>query len=138
MSSRLFQNIREKLGLCYYIGARHSAGTYDGLFMIRAGIDKERFDSGLEKIYEEIEHLVTHGVSEQEVTNAKSYIIGKLQMGIESSDEMAEFIGSDYLLYQEINNIDEIIHAYESVTLDQVQALLPLLQRENLYLYYIK
>lgn len=44
MSSRLFQNIREKQGLCYYIGARHSAGTHDGLFMIRAGIDKERFE----------------------------------------------------------------------------------------------
>lgn len=44
MSSRLFQNIREKLGLCYYIYGSHYANTADGLFIIRAGIEKERFE----------------------------------------------------------------------------------------------
>lgn len=40
MSSRLFQNIREKMGICYYISGGHYANTDDGLFMIRAGIEK--------------------------------------------------------------------------------------------------
>ena len=86
MSSRLFQNIREKLGLCYYIGARHSTASYDGLFFIRAGIDKSRLEFGLEHIYAEIEKFVTEGITETELENAKSYLLGKLQMGIESSD----------------------------------------------------
>lgn len=138
MSSRLFQNIREKQGLCYYIWARHSAGTHDGLFMIRAGIDKERFEFWLEKIYEEIEKFVSEGITDEELANAKSYLIGKLQMGIESSDEMAEFIGSDYLLYNETNNLEDIMKSYNAVTKQEIHDLLPLLAKEHLYLYYIK
>ena len=138
MSSRLFQNIREKQGLCYYIGARHSVATHDGLFYIRAGIDKERFDFWLEKIYEEIERFVSEGITDEELANAKSYLQGKLQMGIESSDEMSEFIGSDFLLYQEVNNLEDIMKSYEAVTKEDIHALLPLLAKENLYLYYIK
>lgn len=44
MSSRLFQEIREKLGLCYYIGAGHRIDEEYGIFMIRSGLSKENFD----------------------------------------------------------------------------------------------
>ncbi|HCB51158.1 TPA: hypothetical protein DEP21_01040 [Patescibacteria group bacterium] len=44
MSSRLFQNIREKQGLCYYIKASHYSSQNHGEFVIRAGIDKDRFE----------------------------------------------------------------------------------------------
>lgn len=138
MSSRLFQNIREKLGLCYYIWARHSVADYDGMFFIRAGIDKERFDFGLENIYAEIEKFVSDGITQEELNNAKSYLQGKLQMGIESSDEMSEFVGSDMLLYGETKSLEQIMADYNAVTMDQVTALLPFLSKENLYLYYIK
>lgn len=57
MSSRLFQNIREKQGLCYYIKASHMTQEDTGVFIIRAGIDKKRFDFGIEKIFEEIQHI---------------------------------------------------------------------------------
>ena len=138
MSSRLFQNIREKQGLCYYVWARHSGDSYDGLFMIRAGIDKERFDFWLEKIYEEIEKFVSEGITHEELANAKSYLQWKLQMGIESSDEMSEFIWSDFLLYNEVNSLEDIMKAYDAVTKEDIELLLPLLAKENLYLYYIK
>lgn len=138
MSSRLFQNIREKLGLCYYIGSRHSTESYDGMFFIRAGIDKERFEFWLQHIYAEIEWLVSGWITETELNNAKSYLIGKLQMGIESSDEMSEFVGSDSLLYGTTKTLEEIMASYSKVTMDDVQKLLPLLAKENLYLYYIQ
>jgi predicted Zn-dependent peptidase len=70
--------------------------------------------------------------------NAKSYLSGKLQMGIESSDEMAEFVGSDMLIYGKMKSLEEIMAEYAAVTKEQIHALLPLLARENLYLYYIK
>lgn len=59
-------------------------------------------------------------------------------MGIESSDEMSEFIGSDFLLYHEINNLEDIMKSYDAVTKEDINALLPLLAKEYLYLYYIK
>jgi predicted Zn-dependent peptidase len=43
MSSILFQELREKLGLCYYISSAHYSSEEDGLFMIRAGLDKQNF-----------------------------------------------------------------------------------------------
>lgn len=57
MSSRLFQNIREKEGLCYYIKGNHITQEDTGVFLIRAGIDKERFDFGVEKIFKEIQNI---------------------------------------------------------------------------------
>lgn len=137
MSSRLFQNIREKLGLCYYISARHSANSYDGVFMIKAGINKDQLEFGIQKIYEECDKLISDGITDEELENAKSYLIGKLQMGIESSDEMSEFIGGDFLIYRERNDINEIIEEFRAVTKEDVQALLPYLAPEQRYLYYI-
>ncbi len=138
MSSRLFQNIREKQWLCYYIGAGHSVSKYDGLFRIRAGIDKERFDFGLEKIYEEVDTFVTQWFSEQEFEAAQNYIIAKLQMGIESSDDRTEFFGQDYLLYGEIQSLEEMIASYKSLSSWDLESLLPLLARENIYTYHIQ
>jgi uncharacterized protein (DUF433 family) len=59
-------------------------------------------------------------------------------MGIESSDEMAEFVGSDILMYGKTESLEDIMADYAGVTMDQVTALFPYLARENLYLYYIK
>ena len=98
MSSRLFQEVREKLGLCYYIGGSHHANTADGLFMIRAGIEKERFELGVEAIHREIESVVAGHISEEEYHKAQGFMTGKTQMGIESSDDLADFLGAQYLL----------------------------------------
>jgi predicted Zn-dependent peptidase len=92
MSSRLFQNIREKQGLCYYIRAGHWEEPEYGDFVIRAGIDKERFEFGVEKIFEEIQQIAKGDISEQEFKNAVGFLTGQLQMGIESSDDMANFL----------------------------------------------
>ena len=138
MSSRLFQQIREKLGLCYYIGARHAVADYDGMFFIKAGIDKERFDFGVEHIYAEIAKFVSDGITDSELANAQSYLEGKLQMGIESSDEMAEFVGDDMLLHGTVTTLEEVLAGYQAVTKDDVHALLPFLAKENLYMYHIQ
>lgn len=138
MSSRLFQNIREKLGLCYYIWARFGASDYDGLFRIRAGMDKSNFEMGVEKIYEEIETFIRKGITDQEVENAKSYLLGSLQMGIESSDELAGFIGQDYIIYNEINSLEKLIKSYEAISKEDIESVLPYLESKNLYLYHIE
>lgn len=74
MSSRLFQNIREQKGLCYYIGASHSTSRVDGTMMIYAGMEKERREEGLSAIYEELETLRTIGITSSEFEQARSNI----------------------------------------------------------------
>jgi len=138
MSSRFFQNIREKEGLCYYISASHLSGQNDGTFMMRAGIDKERFDFGIKRIYEEIEKIAKGDIAQEEFDNTIGFNIGQLQMGIESSDQMASFLGAQYLLYSKIETLEEIVQTYKNLTLNDIKAVTNKLSRENLYLYYIK
>lgn len=138
MSSRLFQNIREKQGLCYYIKAAHMVQEDTGTFLIRAGIDKKRFDFGIEKIYEEIERVANGDITQEEFDNAIGYNEGQIQMGIESSDEMASFIGNQYLIYKKIDTLEEILKKYKSLTLADIQKIAGILKKENLYLFYIK
>lgn len=138
MSSRFFQNIREKEGLCYYISASHLSWQDDGTFMMRAGIDKERFDFGIKRIYEEIEIIAGGDISQEEFDNTIGFNIGQLQMGIESSDQMASFLGAQYLLYGKIETLDQIVQTYKNLKIEDIKAIANKLNKENLYLYYIK
>ncbi|MBB1556993.1 MAG: insulinase family protein [candidate division SR1 bacterium] len=138
MSSRLFQNIREKLGLCYYIRGNHAQTKEFGIFSIRAGLDKEKFNFGVEKIHEEINTFLEKRFSDEEFENAKNYLIGGIQMGIESSDEMADFLEHQYLTYGEIKTLDQFLAKYQQVTRDDVESLFPYLYRDKRWSYHIE
>ncbi len=138
MSSRLFQNIREKQGLCYYIRASHNSNQDFGTFLIRAGIDKSRFEFGLEKIYEEIDRIAQWEFTQEEFDNAIWYNVGQIQMWIESSSEMSNFIWSQYLIYNKIETLQDILSRYQNLTIKQVQDLAGMLSKDNLYLYWIE
>jgi len=138
MSSRLFQNIREKQGLCYYIKASHMSQEDTGVFIIRAGIDKERFDFGVEKIYEEIQKIADWDITQEEFDNAIGYNEGQIQMGIESSDQMASFIGNQYLIYKKIETLEDVLQKYKKLTIEDIKEVAKKLNKEQLYLFYIK
>jgi len=59
-------------------------------------------------------------------------------MGIETSDEMADFLGGQYLEYQRIDTLEDMLSKYESVSFDEVLETAKLLEREHLYLYHIQ
>jgi len=138
MSSRLFQNIREKQGLCYYIKAIHGVTQDFGTFVIRAGIDKERFNFGIEKIYEEIEKIANWEFWQEEFDNAIWYNVWQIQMWIESSNEMSSFVWSQYLIYGKIETLDEILKKYQSLTIDDIKKIAWMLDKSKLYLYWIQ
>lgn len=138
MSSRLFQHIREKLGLCYYIGASHFAESYAGYFLCRAGLDKKQFDLGLDAIYREIDHMVQWDISQTDFDNAQWFKLWKLQLWIETSDDVAEFLGTQYLLYDTIVTIEDLIAQYQSVSLRDVQDLASCLSKDKLYAFSIQ
>ena len=138
MSSRLFQNIRTKEGLCYYIWAYHWASPYNWIFMIRAWMDKNRFEFWLKRIREEIENLSKNGVTQEELEKAIWYLQWQLQMWIETSDEMASFLGEQYLMYNEIETLEDSLKMYKKLTLNDVNQLSGMLDLEKCYTYYIE
>lgn len=138
MSSRLFQNIREKQWLCYYIGAKHYSSPDNWVFLIRAGLEKWRFDFGVEKIYEELEKISKWDITKEEFNNAIWYTIWQIQMWIESSDDMASFVWNQYLLYWEVKTLDEILERYKNMKLEDVLEIVDRFKKENLYQYWIE
>lgn len=138
MSSRLFQNIREKQGLCYYIRWYHSSEPQYWDFTITAGIDKERFDFWVEKIFAEIADVASGNITKEEFDNAISNATGSIQMGIETSDSMADFVGEQYLHYWEIETLDQKLAYIQSVEFEEVREVTKMLDRDQLYLYWIQ
>lgn len=138
MSSRLFQNIREKQGLCYYISAKHLSWEDNGVFIVRAGIDKERFEFWVEKIWEEIEKIANWDFTQEEFDAALWYTEGQLQMWIESSDDMASFIGNQYLIYNKVDTIENILAEYKKLTIEDIKNIAHMVSKEKSYLYYVK
>ena len=138
MSSILFQELREKLGLCYYISAAHYSSDEDGLFLIKAGLDKKNFKKWVDKINEILDKIISNWVSLEQLQKAKSYFIWKTKMWIETSDEMTNFILSDYLSLDRVVSLDEIIEKIKAVTQDDIKQVMDILKKENRYLYYLE
>lgn len=138
MSSRLYSEIREKKWLCYYIRANHYSNYDDGTFMIRAWIDKDKFDFWLQSIYEEISKIANWDISEEEFSKALSYIKWKTKMWIETSDQMTSFIGEPFLLKWKFRSLEEILGEYEKLKLSDITSITNRLLEDKLYLYYIK
>jgi len=59
-------------------------------------------------------------------------------MGIESSEQMASFLGAQRLLYNKIETLEEIVETYKNLKIEDIQKIANKLNKENLYLYYIK
>lgn len=138
MSSRLFQNIREKQWLCYYIWAKHYSDPDSWVFMIRAGLEKGRFDFWVEKIYEELDKIAKWDFDQKEFDKAIWYNVWQIQMWIESSDDLAGFIGKQYLLYWKIETLDDIIWKLKNIKFEQIKNISNKLNKENLYQYWIE
>jgi len=138
MSSRLFQEIREKRGLCYYVSASHSTDDQDGTFIIRAGMEKARREKGLQALYEELEKIANGKIAQAEINMALGNLTGKTKVGLETSDEVAQFIGKQRLFKKHIDLLDDLLKQYHLVTLDQIQKIAEKFTQDNLYAYRIE
>jgi len=80
-SSRFWQLLRERNGLCYYASVGHYGDGDDGVFMIRAGLNKDGFDQTIELIRGELSSIATgSSITQVELDQARGYLIGTLQM----------------------------------------------------------
>ena len=93
MSSRLFQRLREELGLCYYIYANQDAHETYGDFSIGAGIPHGKEADVIREVRAVLADMKTTLVSESELSIAKNYMAGNFLMGLEASDDLAFYFG---------------------------------------------
>lgn len=121
MSSRLFQKLREEMGVGYYVRAYDDAYTDHGYFEISAGVDNKRVPEVLSAILEECRKIVNEPISSDELQKVKDYLIGNMKLDLESSDSIANFHGMQYVLKKDIKNIEEKSAEIMQVTAQDVQ-----------------
>lgn len=124
MSSRLFQNIREKKGLVYSIYSYPSTYMGAGLFMIYAGMNPEYLNKVVELTKKEINKLVKSGITQDELTKSKEQLKGSYILGLESVGSRMNSIGKSELMLEKIETPEEIIAKMDAIKIDDVHEII--------------
>jgi len=121
MSSRLFERLRTKMGVGYYVHASHDTSTDHGILNISTGVDKTRVDEVVSAILDECKQLITTKVEAAELERNKSNMVGSLEIGLETSDALGEFYGFQEVLKGKIETIEEVNAKIQNVTAEDIQ-----------------
>jgi len=123
MSSRLFQKMREELGICYYIRAGINDLSDHGNFVVSAGVDKSRMEIAVQGVLEEMKRIRDEKIPLDEIKKAKDYLIGRMYLNLESSDSLAGFYGSQEIMREKIKTPQEIEKKILAITPESIQKL---------------
>jgi predicted Zn-dependent peptidase len=123
MSSRLFQEVREKRGLAYSVYSYHAQYADTGLFGIYAGCVPRKVDDVLSICREELEKVAAHGITAEELDRGKGQLKGSLVLGLEDTGSRMSRIGKAELVYGEFLSVDRVLAHIDEVTLDDVAAV---------------
>jgi predicted Zn-dependent peptidase len=123
MSSRLFQEIREKRGLVYSVGSAltHYAGT--GSFSVYAGCSKKRVPEVLRLVREELARVAADGLLPEEVARARGQLKGNLVLGLEDTGSRMSRLGKSELSYGEYLPVREVLNRIDAVEQGQVRSV---------------
>lgn len=119
-SSRLFQRIREQLGLAYSVGSANVLNMREGFFSVDAAVSPKSEDAALREIVAELCRLRRDGITPKEFERAREQMRASILMGLESNSSIASHIARGELYNGHIRTIAEIIASIDSVTLDEV------------------
>ena len=120
MSSRLFQEIREKRGLAYSLYSHISAYMDTGLIRIYVATDKEKINRVLELIGLMIKRIQDGDLSTSDMARTREYLIGGILLGSEYMDNLMIRLAKNEFIFERYISYEELIAELEKVTLDEV------------------
>jgi len=120
MSSRLFTEIRNKLGLAYYIRTVVDSNPDVGFLVTQAGIDNKRVDKAILTILKEYKKISREKISQQELKKAKDCIRGRIVLLLETSDAQAVFYADQEISEKKILTPEEILAKIDKVTANDI------------------
>lgn len=123
VSSRLFQNIREKHGLCYSIFSFQSSFSDTGMLAVATAVNKDTEMRTLSLIADELRRFADSGVTEEELSRAKEQVKSSLVMGLESSSSRMLKMGSAMTAMNRCLSADEILSSYDAVSREKILEL---------------
>jgi predicted Zn-dependent peptidase len=123
MSSRLFQEIREKRGLAYSVYSFTAQHADTGMWGLYAGCLPSKADEVLSICVAEIAKVVDKGLTDAELDRGKGQVRGGMVLGLEDPSSRMTRLGKSELVYPDLEAVDELIAAIDAVTHDDVCAI---------------
>lgn len=123
MSSRLFQEIREKRGLAYSVGTFQSSYFDCGMFGVYAGCSKERVEQVLDITRGILSDVCGQGLTREEIERAREHLKGSLALGLESTSNRMMRMARSELYHGRFIPITEVISKIEDVTSEHIQEM---------------
>ena len=121
MSSRLFEEVREKRGLAYMIRAGSSNFRDVGTMYVQAGLDPARLPEAVKTIRAELLRITMEPVTARELADAKSNISGRMTLGMEDCSAQAEWFAKQYWFATKVQTYEEVLQKINKVTIADVQ-----------------
>ncbi|MEX2283215.1 MAG: pitrilysin family protein [Gemmatimonadota bacterium] len=123
MSSRLFQKVREELGLAYAVYSYQSFHELAGVTGVYVGTRHEWADRATDVIKQEYAQLVSGGLTPDELADIKGQVKGQIVLALESSSSRLHRLAGTALYGEEFLPIDEVMRRVDAVTLEDVKTL---------------
>ena len=121
MSSRLFQEVREKRGLAYSVYSYHSMFAETGMFAAYAGTTPSKAEEVLRIVRGQIEDVAAGGLTDEELARAKGHMKGSLVLSLEDTSGRMSRIGKSEVAQGEILSVDELLRRVDSVTREEAE-----------------
>ncbi len=116
MSSRLFNEVREKRGLAYSISSGVKSLDDTGVFMIRAGVDNQKIEDAIALILQVLKRIAQSDVGADELKRAKDYYIGQFTLGLEDTMDHMIWVGGCLISRERVKTVSEIVGRIEKVS----------------------
>lgn len=123
MSSRLFQEVREKRGLAYSVYSYAQGFSDDGMFGIYAGCLPAKVDTVLDVCMSQLDDVARNGLTDDEIGRGKGQVRGATVLGQEDTGSRMSRIAKSELLHEPLLSIDEILKKVDAVTADDVRVV---------------
>ncbi|MCK5215485.1 MAG: insulinase family protein [Candidatus Omnitrophica bacterium] len=133
MSSRLFNEVREKRGLAYSIGSCTKSLKDTGMFMIRAGVDNLNIVDAASLIIKELGKIKKKGVVKDEFVRTKDYLLGQIVMGLEDTLEHMLWMGESLSSRNRIRRLQEVKQAVQKIKMADIKRVAQDVLRESHY-----
>ncbi|MDA0351403.1 MAG: pitrilysin family protein [Chloroflexi bacterium] len=123
MSSRLFQEVRERRGLAYSVSAGGARYSDTGSLTVSAGVTREHQEEALEVILAELRKLVDEPMGDEELQRTKDYAAGSFRLSLETPMALGQRYGNQLLMDGEIESPEDSVTALRAVTAADIQAV---------------
>jgi predicted Zn-dependent peptidase len=133
MSSRLFEEVRERRGLAYSIATSNKSMSDTGMFMVRAGVDNHKLVDACEVILKELDRIQQRLISQKEFERAKEYYLGQVQLALEDTLDHMFWIGEAALMQEHMKTLKEVVREVEKISPLDIKRVARTIFRQDIF-----